>query len=128
MGHAPETSVLVSMYIPPVVAATQSLPAQPVHRSNPRTPVNVDRLASFLRFHLDKSFSCDIVDGMRLGYDIGFPVSATPCAMIHSPNHPSAFNNSAFVSDFLTSKCAPGETAGPFSSSLFVSCIFRAWE
>ena len=60
---------------------------------------------------------------MRFGFNIGFPVSAAPCAMVHSPNHPSAFKNSAFVSDYLTSKSAAGETAGPFSSPPF--CVMH---
>ena len=59
--------------------------------------MNVDRLASFLRFHRDKSFSCYIIDGMRFGFDIGFPISAAPCAMVHSANHQSAFKNSALL-------------------------------
>ena len=121
MGRAPETSVLMPTYVPPVVAATQSLPAQPVHRSKPGTPVNVDRLASFLRFHPEKSFSCYIIDGMRFGFDIGFPISAAPCAMVHSPNHPSAFKNSAFVSDYLTSKCAAGLFSSPPFCAMHIS-------
>ena len=60
---------------------------------------------------------------MRFGFDIGFPVSAAPCAMVHSPNHPSAFKNSAFISEYLTSKYAAGETAGPFSSPPF--CVMH---
>ena len=81
--------------------------------------MNAHRLASLLRFHPDKSFSCYIIDGLRFGFDVGFLISAAPCAMVHSPNHASAFNNSAFVSDYHTSKRAAGETAGPFSSPPF---------
>ena len=60
---------------------------------------------------------------MSFGFDNGFPVSAAPCAMVHSPNHQSAFKNSAFVSDYLTPKCAARETAGPFSSPPF--CVMH---
>ena len=70
VGRAPETSVLLPMYVASVVAATQSLPAQPVHRSKPGTTVNVDTLAYFPRSYQDKSFYYYIID-------------AAPCVMVH---------------------------------------------
>ena len=60
---------------------------------------------------------------MCFRFDIGFPVSVAPCAMVHSPHHPSAFKKSAFVSDYHTSKCAAGETAGSSSSPPF--CVMH---
>ena len=81
--------------------------------------MNADRLASFLRFIQISHFLVTVLMACVFVFDIGLPVSAAPCAMVHSPHHLSAFKKSAFVSDYLTSKCAAGESAGLFSSPPF---------
>ena len=124
VGRALETSVLVPTYVLPVVAATQSLPAQTVHRSNPATPVNVDRLTSFLRFHPDKSFSSYIIDSMRFGFDIDFSVSASAW-YIHPITHlPLKIVHLLLIILLLSVPVA--KLRASFLLPLFVSCIFRA--
>ena len=80
------------------------------------TPVRVDRLKQLLLHHPDQHFASFVVSGMTHGFHIGH---AGAIRSVSSPNLPSAFEHSQFVSSHLLKCCLKNETAGPFDQPPF---------
>ena len=68
-------------------------------------------MKALLADHPEQDFAQYVISGLENGFSIGFNGSRRRTS---SPNLPSAFDNAAFISDYLKNACQRGETAGPY--------------
>ena len=82
------------------------------------TPIDVARFTRLLADHPDKAFSSRVSRGLQSGFRIGFSGRRQT---VTAPNLPSSAEHSVYISEYLATSCAQGETCGPYSTPPFPS-------
>ena len=84
------------------------------------TPVNVERLSHILHHHPNRPFAQYVLHGFSFGFPIGYE---GPRRARRAPNLPSAQCRPQVISDYLSTECRLGNTAGPFPSPPFPNLV-----
>ena len=81
------------------------------------TPIQVDQLVPFLDSHPDTAFATYILDGLSIGFRIGFVYRH--CSLhSRSSNHPSSLVNKKVVDDQIAAEVTAGRLYGPLPTHL----------